>query len=556
MKVKPPKIDERDFSDLLNELKASVPHYTPEWTCSDEKDPGMALSKIFIHMTSSIIQHFNQVPHKNFVAFLDMLGIRLLPAQSARVPLTFKTAKGTENEIFIPERTMASADETEKHEEIPFETEKNLLAIPAQLRRVISVDPEKTQDEDGDAIYLSPPGFLDQEQKSKVQLTYKLITSSPADDTDFQLDHVTELKKGDFLKIEDGKNSEYVIISDVSETIITLEDKLVHSFDVDSKVTKITRFNLFKGKNQQEHILYIGHKDLFNVKSNAEFILYVKRYKGTGAGVKPLKVSWEYWGEMEGKEGKDWYGFNTIDQTAGLSNNGEIKLNKLTEGEIKEEKINSVKSRWIRCLLKEPLPVNMPKKLPVLDNIKLKVRYLGDNIVPEIAFNNVTPLDITQPFTPFGKEPRMFDNFSIAEKEVFSKKGGQITLDVKVEKRGIIGPPTAIEVEGKIRVFASGTYGRLMEIEIDPSEAKEQWRDHGFPPDTAIAEEATPSAVYYSSTISVFVRGKNGHLVERMHNGSQWQWVDRGIPKDDVKLKFDPAAVYMSEKFYLNVFIV
>ena len=102
MKVKPPKIDERDFNDLLNEFKASVPHYTPEWTCSDEKDAGVALSKIFTHMTSSIIQHFNQVPHKNFVAFLDMLGFRLLPAQSARVPLTFKTAKGTENEIFIP----------------------------------------------------------------------------------------------------------------------------------------------------------------------------------------------------------------------------------------------------------------------------------------------------------------------------------------------------------------------------------------------------------------------------------------------------------------------
>lgn len=566
MKVKPPKIDERDFSDLLNELKASVPHYTPEWTCSDEKDPGVALSKIFIHMTSSIIQHFNQVPHKNFVAFLDMLGIRLLPAQSARVPLTFKTAKGTENEIFIPERTMASADETEEHEEIPFETEKNLLAIPAQLSRAISVDPEKIHNRDGDAIYLSPPGFLDQEQKSKVRLTYKLVTSSPEDDNDFQLDHVTELEKGDFLKIEDGKNTEYVIISDISETIVTLQDKLIHSFNVDSKVTKITRFNLFQGKNQQEHILYIGHKDLFNVKSSAEFILYIKHYKGTWAGVTPLKVSWEYWGEIEGKEGEDWYGFNTIDQTAGLSNNGEIELNKLTEGEIKEKEINSVKSRWIRCLLKEPLPVNVPKKLPDLDTIMFMVRSSSEDILPDLAFNNDTPLDNNQPFTPFGKEPRIFDNFSIASKEVLSKKGGKIILDVKVESRGIIGPPTAIEVDGKIKVFARGTFGRLTEVEIDPSPSRVAdpvWTDRGFPPYTTIAQEATPSAILYpasymrytesthdfsgnsvpySSTFSIFARAENGHLVEGFYNGIQWEWVDYGAP--DGGIKFDPATIF------------
>jgi len=197
------------------------------------------------------------------------------------------------------------------------------------------------------------------------------------------------------------------------------------------------------------------------------------------------------------------------------------------------------------------------KKLPVLDNIKLRVRSSEDNIVPEMAFNNDIPLDITKDFTPFGKEPRMFDNFSIAQKEVLSKKGGKITLDVKVEERGIIGPPTAIEVDGKTRVFASGTYGKLMEVKIDPSKNEDPvWTDHGFPPDTAIAEEATPSAVRYGSTISVFVRAKNGHLVERMHNGSQWQWIDRGIPEDDVKLKFDPAAVYMSGISSLNVFVI
>ncbi|MBE9594720.1 MAG: hypothetical protein IMF19_14710, partial [Proteobacteria bacterium] len=234
-----------------------------------------------------------------------------------------------------------------------------------------------------------------------------------------------------------------------------------------------------------------------------------------------------------------------------------IKLNKTTEGEIKEKKINGVNSRWIRCILEEHLPVDVPRRLPMLDNIVFVVKSSGKNLLPDQAFNNVSPLDITQPFTPFGQEPRMFDNFSIASKEAFSKKGAKVEIDVKVEPRGILGAPTAItftdygqEIE-KIRVFVRGTYGRLMEVKIDPTrddptrEKEPFWRDHGFPPDTKIASEATPCAVTddESTFISVFARAENGHLVESFYNGEQWQWIDRGAP-NGVDVKFDPAAIY------------
>jgi hypothetical protein len=100
-KSEPPKIDARTFSDLLKTLKGLAPHYTPEWAASDENDPGRALLNIFCHITENVVNRFNQVPRKNFVAFLDMLGIKLLPAQPSRVPLTFKLAEGTEKEIWI-----------------------------------------------------------------------------------------------------------------------------------------------------------------------------------------------------------------------------------------------------------------------------------------------------------------------------------------------------------------------------------------------------------------------------------------------------------------------
>lgn len=552
MKTRPPKIDERAFSDLMSNIRGIIPHYTPEWTGSDEKDPGVALLKIFTHINESIIHRFNQVPHKNFVAFLDMLGIQLLPAQPARVPLTFYLSKGTDKEILIPAGTQASSKKTDEHEKLIFETEKNLLATPSLLKRVVSTDPEK------DAIYIPPPGFLDGSQQE--ERSYTIVSSPSAGSKDFQLDHITDLEEGDFLRIGNETNIEYGIVSGISGTIIKMEDTLLCAHPASTPVEKITKFNLFEGKNMQEHSFYIGHEDLFNIKSTAHFILSITHREGTQSGIDPLKVSWEYWGEVEGEEEEGWLKFNTIDLTRGFSKDGEIHLNKMQEGEIKEKEINDIKSRWIRCILDVPLPVDEPRILPRLDTITFIVKSSGEKILPDLAFNNDTPLDISLPFTPVGKEPRMFDNFSIASKEAFSKKGGKIEIEADVEQRGILGPPTAISNGGKIKVFARGTYGRLVEVEIDPN-GEAEWKDHGFPPDTKIAAESAPSAVHYplnsggyleyvdingfkERNISVFMRAENGHLVEWFDNGSQGQWIDYGTPEEGINIQFDPAAIY------------
>jgi len=593
MKTIPPKIDDRTFSKLMGDIRDLIPRYTPEWAGNDDKDPGVALLKIFTHMTENVIHRFNQVPHKNFVAFLDMLGIKLLPAQPARVPVTFYLAKGTDKEILIPARTQTSTKKTDEHEKLTFETEKNLLAIPSLLKKVFSIDPEK------DAIYTPPPGFL--EASLQVERSYTIVSSPSVGSKDFQLDHVTDLKEGDFLRIGNGVNIEYGIVSGISGMIIKIEDTLLFSHPAGTPVEKVTKFNLFEGKNMQEHSLYIGHKDLFNVKSTAQFILSITHREGTQTGIDPLEVSWEYWGEVKGEEEARWVKFNPVDLSRGLSIDGDIYLNKMQEGEIKEREINGIKSRWIRCILDKSLPVNESRILPRLDNITFRVLSSGEKILPDLAFNNDTPLDTTLPFTPFGKEPRMFDNFSIASKEAFSKKGGRIEIEADVEQRGILGPTTAISAykylfcwddiirEGNydalnellrnirsfeknfianteknkqniyaniIKVFARGTYGRLVEVEIDPG-GEAEWKDHGFPPDTKIAAASAPSVIHYplnsagspflEENISVFARAENGHLVEWFYDGSQEQWMDHETPGEGIDVCFDPFSIYADD---------
>lgn len=537
MRIEPPKIDEREFSQLFDLLKTLIPHYTPGWAGSDKDDPGVALLKIFSRMAENVIHRLNHVPLKNFVSFLDMLGIKRIPAQPARVPVTFKLAKGTDKEIFIPARTQAAADKTAEHDELPFETESDLQATPRQLVKVISTDPAN------DAIFVPPQDFLNEKKQQRGPVTYKIVSSPSAGSKDFQLDHVTGLNQGDFLKIG-ADNPEYTIIAGVTAMIVTVSDALANDWPANTPVEKITRFSLFEGKDMQEHSLYLGHADLFNIKGAAEFALSVSHRPGTEAGITPLVSSWEYWGEAKGEEGQDWRKFDIIDGTAGLSEDGTIELDKTTEGEIKERKINGVNSRWIRCILVEKLPVNVPRKLPFMEKITLGVRYTGDNLLPDLAFSNDTPLDVTKSFAPFGKEPRIFDIFSLANKEAFSKKGARVELDVKVEDRGVLSEPAALAIDNKkIKVFARGTYGRLMEVEIDPSGTEDPiWTDHGFPLNTSVA--SAPSAVTGDSgVISVFVRTDNGHLAERFYNGMQWQWLDHGMPKEGVKISYDPHAI-------------
>jgi hypothetical protein len=590
MKSELSKIEPRKCSEIYRLIKEMVPHYTPEWAVYDKTNAGVALLKIFSRMNETVVNRLNQAPKKNFVAFLDMLGIKLLPAQSSRAPLTFNLAKGVENEILIPEKTQAAADKTAEHEELLFETEKNLLATASQLKKVISFDPSK------DAVYESPPDFLSGRQQKEEPITYTIVSSPVSGSKNFQLDNVIDLKQGDILKVGSKDNLEYVKIADISTKIIKIEKGLKFDRPANTQVEKITKFNLLEGLDLQEHSLYIGHKDLFNIKSTAQFTLLLSHRAGTETGVTPLKVSWEYWGEVKGAEGEEWRRFDTIDGTSGLSKSGKIELGKVTEGEIKEKEINGIKSRWIRCLLEESLPVNVYRKLPVLDDIVLGVMSSGKNLLPDKAFNNDTPLDITKPFTPFGNEPRMFDNFFIGNKEVFSKKGtmietetkrklrcgsekkatskkgAKIEMDIEVEKRGALGPPTAIFYNDNIKIFARGTYGRLVEVEINPDGTGEKWIDHGLPPDTKIAAESTPSAVkYHDGSVvlaakspkssagkksvkkknlaihdygfSVFARAENGHLVESFFNGRQLQWIDRGIPENGVNVAFYPIAI-------------
>lgn len=137
----PPVIDSRDYNEIVEQMKKIIPFYTPEWRCTpDDPDPGTALLLIFAAMFEQTVKRFNQVPYKNFIAFLNLLGVSRLPGQSARSYVTFILSEGAAEPVWIPAGTRISAT-ADDGGEIVFETENNMLATPGQPVALFNVDP-------------------------------------------------------------------------------------------------------------------------------------------------------------------------------------------------------------------------------------------------------------------------------------------------------------------------------------------------------------------------------------------------------------------------------
>src|SRR6476646_71549 len=94
-----PKLDDRTYADIVSEAMRLIPRYCPEWTDHNPTDPGITLLELTAWMTELILYRLNRVPEKNYLAFLDMIGIRLRSPQPARGLITFELVEGADKQV-------------------------------------------------------------------------------------------------------------------------------------------------------------------------------------------------------------------------------------------------------------------------------------------------------------------------------------------------------------------------------------------------------------------------------------------------------------------------
>jgi predicted phage baseplate assembly protein len=147
-----PNLDDRRFQDLVDDAKRQIARRCPEWTDHNVSDPGVTLVELFAYMTDQLIYRLNRVPDRQYVTFLDLLGVRLFPPTAAHAPLTFWLAAPQPDTIRIPRATQAATVRTETDDAIVFETTEDLSIIRAELARLGSIVDGKSFRDHGESL--------------------------------------------------------------------------------------------------------------------------------------------------------------------------------------------------------------------------------------------------------------------------------------------------------------------------------------------------------------------------------------------------------------------
>lgn len=136
-----PLLDAREARAIADDVKARLPGYVPGWSPA-EGGPGDAVIQVYARYLEALARRLNQAPDKNKLAFLDLLGINLLPDQAARAPIVFE-AMSHVGDSRVPVRTQVAASVEGRDEPLVFETEEAVALAAAQPAEVVTLWPGK-----------------------------------------------------------------------------------------------------------------------------------------------------------------------------------------------------------------------------------------------------------------------------------------------------------------------------------------------------------------------------------------------------------------------------
>lgn len=119
MSLPTPKLDDRNFYDLLAEAKRLVRERCPEWTDLSAGDPGTTLLELYAFLTEVMLYRINRLPEKAYIEFLRMMGVKLAPPSAARVALQLRRTDGITRRIEVPRGTRVTVSRSGEGEEPP-----------------------------------------------------------------------------------------------------------------------------------------------------------------------------------------------------------------------------------------------------------------------------------------------------------------------------------------------------------------------------------------------------------------------------------------------------
>jgi len=138
------KLDDRTYNEIRDEAVANIVKHCPEWTNHNVSDPGITIIELLSSMMEDVIIRLNQVPEKNYIAFLDLIGIKQRLPRPAMTKVTFFLSEGYQSTldkkdtILIKKGSKIATDLQNKEEPILFETTKDLYVSNLKLSNIYS----------------------------------------------------------------------------------------------------------------------------------------------------------------------------------------------------------------------------------------------------------------------------------------------------------------------------------------------------------------------------------------------------------------------------------
>lgn len=171
-----PPIDRREQDQLAARLREFLVQYVDEFADIDEVRNNLQLEtlvQLFGRLHEIINDRLNRAPDRNFLTFLELVGVDISPPRSAAAPLVFVPGDRTTSDITVPAGTPVIVEGSED-DPITFETREDLTVVRAQLDRIVSIDPIADRFSDHSSLLDEDSALVETLLAGRTPLTHRI----------------------------------------------------------------------------------------------------------------------------------------------------------------------------------------------------------------------------------------------------------------------------------------------------------------------------------------------------------------------------------------------